>query len=129
MPTMGDLLEVRTATRRVVAEAKAPASITTTLYDLIAAIQTMVRPEHDDLVVATIVHLLRTGQLTCRGETVMSLDGEDLETSRRHKHPGGSIPGPCGQKAQNWLDSKVYAPHRPSFGWQAAYPTRILDTN
>ena len=77
MPTMGDLseAEVRTATRRVVAEAKAPASITTTLYDLIAAIQTMVRPEHDDLVVATIVHLLRTGQITCRGETVMSLDG------------------------------------------------------
>lgn len=53
MPTMGDLSEVRTATRRVVAEAKAPVSITTTLYDLIAAIQTMVRPEHDDLVAPT----------------------------------------------------------------------------
>jgi len=98
MPTMGDLSEVRTATRRVVAEAKAPASITTTLYDLIAAIQTMVRPEHDDLVVATMVHLLRTGQITCREETVMSLDGEGLETSRRHQHPGGSIPGFCASR-------------------------------
>ena len=98
MPTMGDLSEGRTATRRVVAEAKAPASITTTLYDLIAAIQTMVRPEHDDLVVATMVHLLRTGQITCREETVMSLDGEDLETSRRHQHPGGSIPGFCSSR-------------------------------
>jgi len=75
MPTLGDLSEGRTATRRVVAEAKAPARITTTLYDLIAAIQTMVRPEHEDLVVATMVHLLRTGQITCRGETDMSLDG------------------------------------------------------
>ena len=100
MPTMSDLSEVRTAPRSMGAEAKAPASITTTLYDLIAALQTMGRPAHDDWVVATMVHLWRTGQLTWRGETVMRLDGSDLETSRRHQPPGGSMPGLCSSRAR-----------------------------
>jgi len=43
-----------------------PATITTTLYDLIAALQDVVQPDEnaDALVVATMVHLLRTGRIT-----------------------------------------------------------------
>jgi hypothetical protein len=41
-----------------------PSRRTTTLYDLIAAIQDRVSPDDDALVVATVVHLLRSGRLT-----------------------------------------------------------------
>ena len=41
-----------------------PATIMTTLYDLIAALQDVVQPGEDALVVATMVHLLRTGRMT-----------------------------------------------------------------
>ena len=41
-----------------------PATITTTLYDLIAALQDVVQPGEDALVVAAMVHLLRTGRIT-----------------------------------------------------------------
>jgi hypothetical protein len=55
--------------------AKVPSRITTTLYDLIAALHTVVGPEQDDLVVATVVHWLHTGQLTWLGDDVTGLDG------------------------------------------------------
>ena len=42
----------------------APATITTTQYDLIAALQDVVQPGEDALVVATMVHLLGTGRIT-----------------------------------------------------------------
>ena len=38
-----------------------------TLYDLITAIQDVVGPQHDGLVVATVRHLLRAGRLMGRG--------------------------------------------------------------
>ena len=41
-----------------------PARLTTTLYDLMAAIQDVVDPKDDALVVATMMHLLRSGRLT-----------------------------------------------------------------
>ena len=41
-----------------------PATLTTTLYDLIATLQDVVHPDEDALVVATMVHLLCTGRLT-----------------------------------------------------------------
>jgi hypothetical protein len=41
-----------------------PATITTTQYDLIAALQDVVQPGEDALVVATMVHLLGTGRIT-----------------------------------------------------------------
>jgi hypothetical protein len=40
------------------------ATITTTLYDLIATVQTAVAPPDDDLVVATLWHVLRSGHAT-----------------------------------------------------------------
>jgi hypothetical protein len=44
-----------------------PSRFPITLYDLITAIQDVAGPEDDGLVVATVRHLLRSGQLTGRG--------------------------------------------------------------
>jgi len=44
--------------------AEAPTCLTTTLYDLIAALQTVVKPDEDDLVVAVTVHWLRSRRIT-----------------------------------------------------------------
>jgi hypothetical protein len=44
-------------------EEKMPSRCTTTLYDLIAALQAVVGPDEDALVVATVAHLLQSGQL------------------------------------------------------------------
>jgi hypothetical protein len=41
--------------------------LTTTLYDLITALQDVVAPDDDALVVTTMVHLLRSGRLTWDG--------------------------------------------------------------
>ena len=49
-------------------------TITTTLYDLIAAIRDVVGPGDDDLVVATTVHMLSSHWVTLLGT---------IETSRR----------------------------------------------
>src|SRR6266704_1030788 len=48
--------------------AERPPRLTTTLYELLAAIQDVVGPEGDALVVATVRHLLQSGQLTWLGE-------------------------------------------------------------
>jgi alpha-ketoglutarate-dependent taurine dioxygenase len=40
-----------------------PSTITTTLYDLIAAMQSVVKPEEDELVVTAMIHLLRSGRI------------------------------------------------------------------
>ena len=45
-----------------------PATITTTLYDLIAALQDAVQPDEDALVVAAMVHLLCTRRITLLGD-------------------------------------------------------------
>ena len=51
-----------------------PSRYTTTLYALLAAIQDVAGPEDDAQVVATIVHLLRSGQLTWLGQTSVPPD-------------------------------------------------------
>ena len=43
--------------------AVAPTRVTTTLYDVIATLQTVVEPEEDDLVVAIVTDWLRSGRL------------------------------------------------------------------
>ena len=48
-------------------EADAPTCLTTTLYDLIAALHTVVAPHEDALVVALVACWLRTGQITLLG--------------------------------------------------------------
>jgi hypothetical protein len=49
-------------------EAARPPRLATTLYELLAAIQEVVGPEEDALVVATVRHLLQSGRLTWLGE-------------------------------------------------------------
>ena len=39
-------------------------TITTSLYELIEAVQTAIGPENDELVVATVVYILRSGRAT-----------------------------------------------------------------
>ncbi len=41
----------------------APTRVTTTLYDVIAALQSVVEPEEDDVVVAIVAEWLRSGRL------------------------------------------------------------------
>jgi hypothetical protein len=43
--------------------AETPSHLTTTLYNLITALQDVVAPDDDTLVVAMVVHLLRSGRL------------------------------------------------------------------
>ena len=45
-----------------------PSCLTTTLYDVIAAIQDELSPDDDTLVVATVMHLLQSGRLTWLGK-------------------------------------------------------------
>ena len=45
---------------------KTPTALTTTLYDLIAALQDVADPDEDTLVVAAVMHLMRSRQLTWR---------------------------------------------------------------
>jgi hypothetical protein len=40
------------------------ATVTTNLYELIEAVQNQVGPENDELVVATVMYLLRAGRAT-----------------------------------------------------------------
>ena len=41
-----------------------PTRVTTTLYDVIAALQAVVEPEEDDVVVAIVADWLRSGRLS-----------------------------------------------------------------
>ena len=56
---------------RGIQEEATPSCLTTTLYDLIAAMQDGLSPDDDTLVVATVVHLLRSGRLTWLGTNSM----------------------------------------------------------
>jgi hypothetical protein len=66
MATVLDTCEMDTAdTVYTAAPTRAvPRRITTTLYDLISAVQTSVEPHDETLVVATVWHLLHTGRAT-----------------------------------------------------------------
>ena len=46
----------------------APTCLTTTLYDLMAALHDVVAPHEDALVVALVARWLQTGRITFRGE-------------------------------------------------------------
>ena len=63
---------------RGIQEEATPSCLTTTLYDLIAAMQDGLSPDDDTLVVATVVHLLRSGRITWLGKA-----RERLGQSRR----------------------------------------------
>ena len=56
------------------AESETPATITTTLYDLLAAVQSVVGPDDDALAVAAVLHMLRSGRVTWRGDIVVGVN-------------------------------------------------------
>lgn len=60
----------------------APATLTTTLYDLVATIQTDVDPSDDALVVATVFHVLHSGRATWCREVVAGTRYEILLMER-----------------------------------------------
>ena len=45
-----------------------PTTIETTLYELVEAISTEVEPGEDDLIIATVVHLLNSGRVKFTGD-------------------------------------------------------------
>jgi hypothetical protein len=63
-----------------------PARHTTTLYDLMTAIQEVVGPDDDRLVVATVVHLLQSGRLTWRGKARTCLEQAQHAEMRARQH-------------------------------------------
>jgi hypothetical protein len=48
------------------------ARLTTTLYDVIAALQSVVETDEDGLVVAVVGHWLRTGRITYVGDATVA---------------------------------------------------------
>ena len=67
-----------------------PSCLTTTLYDLIAALQEVVGPDNDALVVATVEHLLRSGRLTWRAQAGGHRDQARSPTKGSH-HYGAPV--------------------------------------
>ncbi len=63
MRTVIDASE-ETSVETVVTATDRPATLTTTLYDLIAAVQDVAGPDNDALIVAAVQHLLRAGLVT-----------------------------------------------------------------
>jgi hypothetical protein len=63
-----------------VVSAATPTSTTTTLYDLLVALQEAAPADDDNLVVAAMVHLLRSGQIAFLHEQ-MTIDDLDLALS------------------------------------------------
>jgi hypothetical protein len=76
MPTLIDLIEDKRE-RPVAIAVCAPATVTTTLYDLMATFQDIVGPGNDRLVVATVAHMLTTGSITLRRDLALK-SGEPL---------------------------------------------------
>jgi hypothetical protein len=60
---MASMMERPTVTTGAtgIPRAETPSHLTTTLYDLLTALQDVVSANNDALVVATVVHLLRSG--------------------------------------------------------------------
>jgi len=69
-------------------EDAAPATITTALYELLAALQDVVHPGEEALVVATVVSMLRAGRLTWRsGTAALESLQDECGICRREERP------------------------------------------
>ena len=66
--------------------AETSSHFTTTLYDLMTALQDVVGPDKDALVVATVGHLLQSGRLTWDGNTRARLCSWRREDMRVIQH-------------------------------------------
>jgi hypothetical protein len=65
-PQQGQIVEAGQMTAEI------PAHLTTTLYDVIAALQSVVETDEDGLVVAVVGHWLRTGRITYVGDATVA---------------------------------------------------------
>ena len=63
-----------------------PSRLTTTLYDVIAAIQDVLSPDESALVVATVADLLRCRRLTWLGKIIEPLGQSRHEAMRARQH-------------------------------------------
>jgi hypothetical protein len=52
--------------------AKGPIRLTTTLYDVAAALQAVTEPDQDQLAVAVLVDWVRSGRLTAAGDLTLT---------------------------------------------------------
>ncbi len=66
--TLNGVKQVAKRTQKVLAQKKRASTVTTTLYDLIAAVQDSVNPDEEELVVPTVVHMLLVGRATSSGD-------------------------------------------------------------
>ena len=71
---MQTVLRSSAAVGETVGHAEATSCLTTTLYDLIIALQEMVGADNDALVVGTVLDLLQSGRVTWHGQARESLD-------------------------------------------------------
>src|SRR5262245_12242599 len=82
-------------------EDEAPAAITTTLYDLIAALQEVVPPGEEALVVATVVSLLRAGRIRPVAPFLHRLygvsDAQRSRTAQRQCLPADTVHAASGR--------------------------------
>jgi hypothetical protein len=91
-------------------EEAAPATITTTLYDLLAALQEVVDPGEDALVVAIVVSMLRAGRLTWhRGAAAL----ESAQSGHRPDTGAGRY-WPRYASVDDLLWETVHTHHTPS---------------
>lgn len=67
--TLNGVKQVAKRTQKVLTRKNRPSTVTTTLYDLIAAVQDSVHPDEEELVVPTVVHMLLVGRATCSDDT------------------------------------------------------------
>lgn len=73
--------------------------IQTTLYDLVAVLNAELSPDEDNIVTATIVHLLNTHQVTCTG----ALQGYRLVCNDRAR-PVQTQPNSCFSQFESYGD-------------------------
>jgi hypothetical protein len=71
MHTIVDPVEAESV---AMASTPTPATITTTLYDLITAVQEAADPTDDALVVATVWHVLQSGRVTWSGDVMTRIN-------------------------------------------------------
>ena len=85
----------------------APARLTTTLYDVMATLQTVVESDEDDLVVAVVMHWLLAGCITTDGDVTMAAIDHRASMAQANGGPRGRFPSRRG----------TLAPHPP---WNTA---------
>ena len=71
-------------------ESGLPATVITSLYDLMAAMQATTPPEEDNLVVATVMHLLRCGRLTFVRRRAIPFSPRQMDTTQPYTATAGT---------------------------------------